>query len=299
MKLIASTLASIILGVLFMSSCKKSKSSIRQEPGSEKISIVKAADDNTDWQLLVDASSSDRANVWVDKNSNGIKDIGEAIAGFGIKVTVPFSGNRTLDVYGKLVEFGCSSNELITIDLSKSVSLKVLDCAFNRLTALNLSSNTSLESLDCSYNELPTLNLNQNTALTDLSCSYNKLTSLNVSQNSKLISIHALKNSFPTVDVSKNLVLERLTISNGVVTTLNLSTNTALQEVQIHRNIINSSNMQQLISSLPARPATNKGKLYVFYTPDGNSLPNAASVSNARSKNWILYQFGTSWQEIP
>lgn len=289
----------ILLGALVIGSCKKSKSSITQEQKAEKIIITKAFDDNADWNLLVNAPSSEQATIWVDKNNNSVKDADETVSNFGTIFTVPFTGNRTLNIYGKVSEFGCSGNELTSIDVSKSTGLNVLDCSFNRLTALQLVANINLENLDCSYNELPTLALLQNTALKSLSCSYNKLTSLDITKNTKLIYVHALKNLFPTIDVSKNQLLQSLTISHGMVTSLDLTTNTAIRDVTIHRNSINSSNMLQLITSLPVCPATDKGKLYVFYAPDGNILPGSASVSTARSKNWILYQFGTTtWQEM-
>ena len=286
-------------GLLLSSSCRKDKTPAGHGPQVEKIVMTKAADDNTEWQLNIDAATANRAEIWIDLNNNGSRDNGESVTKFGMeltdKITFPLGTSRTAAIYGRVTGLGCAGNELTKLDVMNP-GLQELDCAFNRLKELNLSVNSALESLDCSYNELNTLDVSGSAGLKNLSGMYNLLKTLDLSKNAALVTLSCLKNELISLNLSQNAALEILNLYNNRLTALDLSHNKAIREVDISRNMLSNSSTLQLIASLPLRTAANKGQLYLRYTTmEGNSTPAPSDISVAKSRNWIVYEFGTAW----
>lgn len=303
MKHCLKTLTITAFGLLLIASCKKDKGTRRVDPDQPKIQVTKAADDNSAWELFIDAADADRAGIWVDLNNNGTKDNGETPTKFGMnlddKNTFSLGSSKTITIYGKVTKFGCPSNELTGIDISNNTILVELDCAYNRLTTLYVAKNTRLESLDCSYNELPALDVSKNTALKYLSCYWNQLTALNLTQNTGLTHLACFKNKLTALDLTKNTALEQFLCVLNQITTLDLSQNKALKVVDITRNSFNSANMKHFLNTLPTLPSSSKGILYLLYPPDNNSVPANADITTAKSKNWKLYEFhSTGWEEM-
>jgi len=94
----------------------------------------------------------------------------------------------------------CSSNELISLDVSGCSDLRILEVPANQLTELDISSNLLLMSLYCEGNQLASLDLTNNTMLTDIQCAYNKLTMLDVSGINQLEYLSCYGNYIPSVD---------------------------------------------------------------------------------------------------
>ena len=74
----------------------------------------------------------------------------------------------------------CSSNSLVSLDLSECSELKFLNCAGNMLTTLSVTDCISLQELTCSENDLISLDVSNLTDLRWIFCMKNNLTSLNV-----------------------------------------------------------------------------------------------------------------------
>lgn len=167
-----------LLGVLLLNACKKESTETPEPTNGQRITLTKAAGDNTDWKIWVDAADADRAGAWIDLNNNGKKDNGEGITkfGFGIENWDPFSSgaSKTIVIYGKITSLICDENHL---------------------TALDISNNTVLENLYCTNNKLKVLDISKNKALIELYCNDNQLTSLDFTNNSNILKIRAWKNN--------------------------------------------------------------------------------------------------------
>jgi hypothetical protein len=70
----------------------------------------------------------------------------------------------------ELREFGCASNFLTKIDLSKMPNLEHLDCSRNKIAELDLSKVPSVKTVDCSGNEIAALDITNNPYIETLKC---------------------------------------------------------------------------------------------------------------------------------
>jgi len=75
----------------------------------------------------------------------------------------------TIDIEGSFI-----NNQLESIDISGSTTLRVLRCNNNQLTSLATSTNTFLREVACENNLITSLTLENNTALERLYCSFNE-----------------------------------------------------------------------------------------------------------------------------
>ena len=92
-------------------------------------------------------------------------------------------------------------NQLNSVDVSESTSLKTLLITSNQLEEIDLSSNTLLEALILSDNQIQEVDLEQNSRLSYLYISSNSLTSLDVSHNLALVDLKVDRN--PDLDCIK------------------------------------------------------------------------------------------------
>ena len=69
----------------------------------------------------------------------------------------------------------CYSNLLTSLDVSKNPSLRLLECTDNQLTVLDVSKNTALQYLYCGANQLPSLTFSPDAPLTVLACYLNQV----------------------------------------------------------------------------------------------------------------------------
>lgn len=126
-----------------------------------------------------------------------------------------------------------SVNKLTSLDVSNSaivdltgiqdfVALKTLDCYNNKLITLDVSKNLSLTSFGCNDNQLTSLDVSKNVALKSLICSSNKLTTIDVSKNLALTSFYCSSNQLTALDVTKNVALRDFYCHTNKLTSLNL-----------------------------------------------------------------------------
>jgi len=123
---------------------------------------------------------------------------------------------HTITIIGKNIkEMDCSSNNLISLDVSKYTKLKILHCINNKLTNLDISKNKKIINLGCAHNNLTNLDVSKNTKLILLLCSFNQLTNLDVSKNRALKILWVSNNQLTSLDVNKNRALEALSCANN------------------------------------------------------------------------------------
>ncbi|MDR0537273.1 MAG: trypsin-like peptidase domain-containing protein [Tannerellaceae bacterium] len=194
---------------------------------------------------------------------------------------------RTITVKGNISRLICSSNKLISLDVSKNAELIELDCSNNLLTSLELSNNSAMKWLNCSenqltnldirknrllielncyYNAILSLDVSKNLALTNLYCGSNQLASLDVSKNTALIELGCNYNAIPSLDVSKNLALTNLYCASNQLASLDVSKNTALKSLNCYGN---------QLTELDISKNTGFTNLYL-----GNNKLNSFNINN-------------------
>jgi len=106
-----------------------------------------------------------------------------------------------IEAFKNIILLECSSNNLLTLDLSNNTALQTLNCMDNGLSDLNISGCTSLMKMTCTDNNLTSLDISNNTSLQYLDCSYNQLTNLDISNNYGLIGLSIESNNFKSFSV--------------------------------------------------------------------------------------------------
>ena len=197
--------------------------------------------------------------------------------------------SQTITIRGDVTELNCSWNQLTSLDVSGSSSLRTLDCSDNQLTSLNVSKNTALTELSCCNNQLTSLDVSKNTALTQLDCSKNQLTSLDLSQNAALATLWCSDNQLTNLDVSKNTALMTLNCFYNQLTSLDVSGCARLTLIGCYSNYINGKAMTKLVNSLSNRRGKSSGTIVIVDRSsekrDENSC-STADVTTAKKKNW-------------
>jgi Leucine-rich repeat (LRR) protein len=169
--------------------------------------------------------------------------------------TADISGIENLDVHWKQIRdltgiegfsnlkvLRCSSNQLISLDLSQNDSLREVNCRGNDLTSIDVSKCKKLKSLNCEYNELQYLDVSENSELEVLVCGIgNKIGyygKLDVSKNLNLKTLFCNSILLNELDVSKNTKLESLYCNNNYINSLEVNANTSLEYLSCSSNQI-------------------------------------------------------------
>ena len=212
--------------------------------------------------------------------------------------TLEHPGNLTslagIEFFESLTELYCSSNQLTTLDVSKSTLLTQLICQNNKLAILNVSKNTALTILECGGNQLTSLDVSKNIELTLLYCYTNKLTALDVSKNRALTGLYCFGNQLTTLGVSKNTALTSLLCYENQITTLNVSKNTVLTELWCGYNQLKTLDVRKntaltdlrcYCNQLTTLDTSNNTELTILWCSD--NLLSSLDVSNNKLLNDI------------
>ncbi len=197
--------------------------------------------------LYINSPSSYQSGIWVDLNNNGIRDSNESVT---VSTATKFYtiNAQTIDIYGKIENFGCWYNKIIHLDISQNLNLKTFACDFNQITNLDLSQNVNLHTLSCDINPLYSIDLSQNIALKQLSCSANSLTSLDLSQNVVLEKLDCSENTITDLNLSQNIALKYLEINNLQISNIDLHNNTLLEKFHCNDTPITNIDLSNNIS---------------------------------------------------
>ena len=220
----------------------QSEAALAQMSGEEEngIAVQSAgvAIDNTNFpdanfcSFVASSFDVDNDNYLSDEEINAAETINCANEGISDLTGIShFTALKTLN---------CCSNQLTSLDVSKSTALTELYCYYNQLTSLDVSKNTALTELGCDNNQLTSLDVSKNTALTYLDCYNNQLTSLDVSKSTALTYLDCYNNQLTSLDVSKNTALTELYCYNNQLTSLDVSMNTVLTELDCYNNQLTS-----------------------------------------------------------
>ena len=184
------------------------------------------------------------------------------------------------DVSGctKIKDFQCNYNEITSLDVRDS-ALKYIQCLWGKLASISVTDCTDIEKLLCPGNDVESIKLKGCTALKVLACPRNKLR---------------------TLDVGDCKALRILECSNNQLTNLDVSQNTNLLKLWVHHNKIEGENMDSLIASLPTFSPTAEDSNGVFVIVDSVGTPaeenkyTTQNISDAKAKNWKVYDFNGS-----
>lgn len=166
----------------------------------------------------------------IDLNQDGVLSAGEIAA-----VTEQLLDNcgiadlQGIEHFTALTSLDCSSNRLITLDVSKNSNLVNLFCGDNQLSLLKLSDGTYLKHIDCGNNTLSALDISNCPDLEYLSCKNNWLTALNIAGNAELTSLYCEGNKLSALDFRNSTRLEYLHCGDNVLARLNVSSCPALE----------------------------------------------------------------------
>lgn len=180
---------------------------------------------------------------------NGEKVTSEVIPAFDgwnwVDISGTVSGEGKVKIYGdNIVYFECSSRvdgaQVLSLDVTKTTTLKDLTANTNKLASIDLTKNTELEKLTIGNNQL---------------------TSIDISKCTKLTTLDITNNLLTAIDITKNQALQNLTISkNKFAGELDLSTNPALRNVYALNMELNSVKIGNNTASAP-RFSLNNNKL--------------------------------------
>ncbi|MGB3343659.1 MAG: hypothetical protein WBA61_07090, partial [Aequorivita sp.] len=123
----------------------------------------------------------------VDTNGDGEIQISEAEAVINLNVNgKDISSLEGIESFVNIVYLKCSSNNLVTLDMSQNPNLQRLDCDWNQLTVLEISENINLQRLSFDHNMINSIDISQNLNLEVLTCGNNLIDQLDLSQNNSL-----------------------------------------------------------------------------------------------------------------
>lgn len=161
----------------------------------------------------------------------------------------------SLKVSEVLEELHCDVNSITTLDLSKSVNLRVLSCTGNQLSSLDLSNNKQLESVNLTNNQLTNLDLSGTKNLVELQCRENKLTELVLDSCTSLESLQCNDNLLTDLDLSTCTSLVDVECANNRLTKLDFGKGTDLQYLICENNqletleLLGEKNLESLYCS--------------------------------------------------
>ncbi len=143
--------------------------------------------------LLIEFYKATNGDNWV-KNTNWCSDkpvkewYGITTDSKGFVYSILLENNnlvgeirRELGRLSHLRNLKCSSNQLVSLDVSDCTNLAYLVCSHNLLKELDVTNLKDLETLSCGNNMLEKLDVSNLTKLTWLNCGYNKIIELDVS----------------------------------------------------------------------------------------------------------------------
>lgn len=213
--------------------------------------------------------------VQIDWGGNGEKVTSEVIPAYDgwnqVNVSGTVSGDGKVKIYGdNIVYFECSSRvdgaQVLSLDVTKTTTLKDLTANTNKLASIDLTKNTELEKLTINNNQLISIDISKCTKLTTLDITNNLLTA---------------------IDITKNQALQTLRIGQNKLTgDLDLSTNPTIKSVYALTNELTSVKIGNNTASKP------------YFSFNYNKLTSIDASGINDAKNAILFLIGNQLTEI-
>ncbi len=195
----------------------------------------------------------------IDTNSDGEIQVSEASM---IKVlrldSNAIASLEGINFFTNLQLLECSTNQLISLDVSGLVNLKILRCTNNQLMTINVTGLINLLRLDCYENQITSLNVSGLSSLTNLDCYQNQISSLDLSGATNLVDIDCKNNALTSLNLSNLNNLQYLDCSNNVLTALSISNLASLFNIDCSSNQLQSLNLTALPSLYVLKCSNNQ-----------------------------------------
>lgn len=176
------------------------------------------------------------------------------------KHSYPNSNKHTITIKGNIKKFKVySESNLTALDVSRCVTLKILECPCDELTSLNIGKNTALTELNCFGAKLTTLDVSRCTELTELDCTSNNLSSL---------------------DVSKCMKLKRLYCNDSNLSSLSISRSPEWVFIDCDNNNFSADALNKIFNDLPK--SNNNPVIQIYRNPGSETC----DTSIAEDKGW-------------
>ncbi len=154
-------------------------------------------------------------------------------------VDLDLSNNLALE---RLECFGCE--ELLDLDVTNNINLKLLLFNANNLTAVDLTQNTDLIELHYSGSNLQSIDISQNLNLVKLKSSGTQIIHADLGSNPSLQEVEFSGGALQTINVSNLSNLVRLELDQNDMTSIDLSSNTQLETVVLLFNDLTSVDLR-------------------------------------------------------
>ncbi len=162
-------------------------------------------------------------NIRIDLNQDGEIQASEALLVYSLSVDNAGIQSLTgIESFTNLRQLYCSSNLLVSLDISQNADLEILNCSHNQLVQLDVSNQPDLHYLDCSYNLVTSLDVSSNLSLSTLICHVNQLATLDVVNNVNLVSLTCRNNLLTELELGNHPYLNGLSCDTNQLTSLYL-----------------------------------------------------------------------------
>src|SRR5690554_5892092 len=220
----------------------------QEEPS---ITFTTTRDVGSNITLTFDALDGDKESIWIDLNNNGVRDANE-----GVKDAIEAAGRRwgnwgsdrqvnykletqTVNIYGKVTQFGAYNGGLTSIDITKNPGMTYLNIQNNQIKELDLTGQTEFYHIQAQNN------------------GYGGV--LDVSNMSKMQQLNVDGNNLTGILMSGEYPV--------------------LRQFNFSRNFISSENIDHILEHLPAQPGTTgTGNFYFVNSNAGASTPEGNQV---------------------
>ena len=170
---------------------------------------------------------------------------------FDITLWVMSNQLNSLNVSGStsLKDIKFENNPLTSVDVSECTDLDQLSCNnVYQLTSLNVSGCTALEVVSCYDTPLTSLDFSGCTALKELGCTFCKLTSLDISDCTTLENLTCESNQLTSLDVSGCTALKYINCNDNKLSVFNASGCTSLVDLHCMNNKLTSLDISGCIA---------------------------------------------------
>ncbi|AXG67857.1 internalin-J [Kordia sp. SMS9] len=205
--------------------------------------------------------------------------------------TLDVSSENIADLTGiqgftALKNLKCTSNNLISLDVTQNTVLEILDFGLNNITAIDITQNTVLKILRFQQNSLSSIDVSQNVDLEIFAGMFNGLQSLDVTNNTKLTLLNCWSNGIDEIDLSQNPDLEFLSMRINDLVSLDISANPVLRSLDCHANELTSLNVQN-----------GNNSNFTTFVATNNSTLNCIQVDDVTysTTNWTQISSGSSF----
>ena len=183
------------------------------------ITFTTTRDVGSNITLTFDALDSDKESIWIDLNNNGVRDANE-----GVKDAIEAAGRiwgnwgsdrqvnykletQTVNIYGKVTQFGAYNGNLTSIDITKNLGMTYLNIQNNQIKELDLTGQTEFYHIQAQNNGYGgVFDVSNMSKLQQLNIDGNNLTGIIMSGEYPVLrQFNFSRNFIPSEDIDKIL----------------------------------------------------------------------------------------------